>query len=155
MAEQLYRFFYREVGNREEAEDLTSEVFLRAARLLDTARHEASQRAWLRQAARTALADYWRRFCRAPITPLAAEPPAPMLDDGPTEGVWMARLPELLAGLPENYRRVLELRFLEGCSVRETAAALGLSPGNVKVLQYRALHRAAELGLAPEPAGRE
>jgi len=52
-------------------------------------------------------------------------------------------LPELLARLPENYRRVLELRFLEGCSIRETAIALGLSPGNVKVLQYRAVQRAA------------
>src|SRR5581483_5271537 len=65
VAAPLYRFFYHQVGNREEAEDLTSEVFLKAARLLDTSRDEASQRAWLRQTARTALADYWRRLYRA------------------------------------------------------------------------------------------
>jgi RNA polymerase sigma-70 factor (ECF subfamily) len=48
----------------------------------------------------------------------------------------------LLATLPENYRRVLELRFLRGYSVRETARELGLSETNVKVLQFRALNRA-------------
>ncbi len=151
MGEQLYRFFYRQVGNREEAEDLTSEVFLKAARLLDTSRDEASQRAWLHRTARSALADHWRRFYRAPEVPLAVEPAYQATADNPSEGPSTARLPALLARLPENYRRVLELRFLEGRSVHETAAALRLSPGNVKVLQYRAVQRAAELGLAPEP----
>lgn len=150
LGEQLYRFFYHQVGNREEAEDLTSEVFLKASRLLDGSRDEASQRAWLRRAARTGLADYWRRFYRGPTTPLADDPAPRPLADGAVEPRRSVRLPELLARLPENYRRVLELRFLEGCSVRETAATLGLSPGNVKVLQYRAVQRTAELGLVPE-----
>jgi RNA polymerase sigma-70 factor (ECF subfamily) len=44
---------------------------------------------------------------------------------------------------------VLELRFLERKSVAETASALGISNGNARVLQYRALRRAALLG---EPA---
>jgi RNA polymerase sigma-70 factor (ECF subfamily) len=51
----------------------------------------------------------------------------------------------VLAGLPEQYRRILRLRFLEGYSVREAAAALGVSVGNAKVLQHRALRRAAQL----------
>jgi len=151
---QLYRFFYHQVGNREEAEDLTSEVFLKAARLLDPSRDEASQRAWLRQSARTALADYWRRYYRVPSTLVVAEAPPPAIGDDPSSDAHVVRLSELLARLPENYRQVLKLRFLEGCSVRETAAILGLSPGNVKVLQYRAVRRAAELGMAAEPAER-
>ena len=53
---------------------------------------------------------------------------------------------QLLAGLPSNYRSILELRFLSGCSVRETAVRLGISVGNARVLQYRALRRAAEQG---------
>ena len=135
---------------------------MKASRLLDVTRDESSQRAWLRQAARSALADYWRRYYRQPTTPLQGDPgagedvadePPRALSDGPSRAPWSGRLPELLAELPENYRRVLELRFLEGCSVRETAAALGLSAGNVKVLQYRAVQRAAELGLGPEAAG--
>jgi DNA-directed RNA polymerase specialized sigma24 family protein len=45
-------------------------------------------------------------------------------------------------GAGESYRRVLELRFLRGYSVRETAQELNLSETNVKVLQFRALNRA-------------
>jgi RNA polymerase sigma-70 factor, ECF subfamily len=47
--------------------------------------------------------------------------------------------------LPEHYRRVLELRFLERLTVAETARAMGISSGNARVLQYRALRRAALL----------
>lgn len=145
MGERLYRLFYREVGNREEAEDLTSEVFLKASRLLDFSREEASQHAWLYRTARTAIADYWRRFYQAPTTQLRDLASASPGQDGDGRQTQSLRLPELLASLPQNYRRVLELRFLEGCSVRETAAAMGISAGNVKVLQYRAIQRAAEL----------
>src|SRR5216683_2448902 len=60
------------------------------------------------------------------------------------------RVDSLLATLPESYRRVLELRFLRGYSVRETAQELNLSETNVKVLQFRALNRAGrERGRLP------
>jgi RNA polymerase sigma factor (sigma-70 family) len=52
----------------------------------------------------------------------------------------------VLRRLPEQYRRVLELRFLQRLSVAETARELGVSHGNAKVLQYRALRKAALLG---------
>jgi len=45
--------------------------------------------------------------------------------------------------LPDRYRRVLELRFLERLSVADTARTMGISSGNARVLQYRALRRAA------------
>jgi RNA polymerase sigma-70 factor (ECF subfamily) len=51
---------------------------------------------------------------------------------------------EILAGLPDRYRRILELRFLEAMSLREAAQAMGVSVGNAKVLQHRALRLAAE-----------
>ena len=50
----------------------------------------------------------------------------------------------ILAALPEKYRRILELRFLDAYSVREAAAELGISVTNAKVLQYRALRLAAQ-----------
>jgi RNA polymerase sigma-70 factor (ECF subfamily) len=56
------------------------------------------------------------------------------------------RVQALLRRLPEHYRRVLELRFLERLTVAETATAMGISNGNARVLQYRALRRAALLG---------
>ncbi|PZS27433.1 MAG: RNA polymerase subunit sigma, partial [Pseudonocardiales bacterium] len=42
-------------------------------------------------------------------------------------------------------RRILELRFLEGCTVQQAADELGVTTGNAKVLQHRALRRAGEI----------
>ena len=48
-----------------------------------------------------------------------------------------------MASLPDHYRRILELRFLEGYSIKESARALSVSVSDAKVLQYRALRMAA------------
>jgi RNA polymerase sigma-70 factor (ECF subfamily) len=53
---------------------------------------------------------------------------------------------QLLQRLPGNYRRILELRFLQAFSVREAASQMGVSVANAKVLQYRALRMAAQSG---------
>jgi RNA polymerase sigma-70 factor (ECF subfamily) len=53
---------------------------------------------------------------------------------------------DVLNRLPARYRRVLELRFLQGYSIEETAQELGITPGNVKVIQYRALAKAVQVG---------
>ena len=53
------------------------------------------------------------------------------------------RVEQILAELPERYRRILELRFLGSCSVQEAAQELGVTVGNAKVLQHRALRQAA------------
>src|SRR5919205_832213 len=66
----VYRFVYSRVGNREDAEDLTSEVFLKASRQLDSSRLEASVAKWLFTVARTVLADHWRRYYSGVVVPL-------------------------------------------------------------------------------------
>jgi RNA polymerase sigma-70 factor (ECF subfamily) len=145
----IYRFLYSRVGNPEDAEDLTSEVFLKATNSLDHSRSEASIAQWLFTVARTVLADHWRRYYRAgaPL-PLddqrASEIPSETADSSSAEPSAQRAL-ELLAQLPERYRNVLELRFLRGYSIQETAQELGLSPNNVKVIQHRALAKAVEI----------
>ena len=57
------------------------------------------------------------------------------------------RAGRILARLPDNYRRVLELRFLRGYSIKEVAAELKATPGSVKVMQLRALRAAAKVRL--------
>jgi RNA polymerase sigma factor (sigma-70 family) len=151
----IYRFIYARVGNRPDAEDLTAQVFLRAVEQLDTSRDEAQIASWLYRVSQNAIADHWRAFYRLPV--VAADDVAPGWEPADTaEPMATAREPEadpparsrvtaLLARLPERYRRVLELRFLERLSVAETAERMGISHGNAKVLQYRALRRAALL----------
>lgn len=141
----LYRFIYARVGNREDAEDLASEVFLKASRQLDLAREDAGIAQWLFTVARTVLADHWRRYYRtAPTVPLEEEL-IPEAEQKSARQAGEQRVADVLAVLPERSRTVLELRFLRGYSVAETAQELGLTPDNVKVIQHRALAKVAQL----------
>ena len=148
----IYRFVYARVGNHPDAEDLTAQVFVRAVEQLDTGREPGQIAAWLYRVAHNATADYWRAFYRLPL--VGTDHVAPgwePVDEGgrpkaePDERA-AVRVQALLRRLPDQYRRVLELRFLERLSVAETARAMGISNGNARVLQYRALRRAALLG---------
>jgi len=149
----IHRFIYARVGNRPDAEDLTGQVFMRAVEQLDVDRPSAQIAAWLYRVAQNAVADYWRAFYRLPKVgleqvavawePMTLTPSAHAQADAESA---TAAVHRLLARLPDQYARVLELRFLQRLSVAETAARLGISHGNAKVLQYRALRRAATLG---------
>ncbi len=148
----IYRFIYARVGNRPDAEDLTAQVFLRAVEQLDTGRDDAQIASWLYRVSQNAVADYWRAFYRLPIVDPDRLAPSWEPSEPPTvahtgsEEKARARIDALLRHLPDRYRQVLELRFLERLSVAETAQRMGVSHGNAKVLQYRALRRAALLG---------
>lgn len=148
----IYRFIYARVGNHPDAEDLTAQVFVRAVEQLDTSRDPRQIAAWLYRVAHNATADYWRAFYRLPVVGVDHVAPGwePADESGraPVEPDERAgiRVQVLLRRLPDHYRRVLELRFLERKTVAETATALGISNGNARVLQYRALRRAALLG---------
>lgn len=145
----VYRFLYSRVGNREDAEDLTSEVFLKAARQLQSDRPEASIAQWLFTVARTVLADHWRRYYRTgPVLQFEEGYANNLPDEEEHRGVSNSRqelVTRVLNALPERYSRVLELRFLRGYSIQETAAELDLSAENVKVIQHRALAKAVLL----------
>src|SRR5438477_10108450 len=144
-AAKIYRFIYAKVGNREAAEDLTSEVFLKATRWLAQDRSADSIRAWLYTVARGTIADYWRAQSQHPTVPL--EDPDAVLFCGREAPQEVRRTRErawrILDALPEREREVLRLRFLHGYTAVEIGQALGLTPGNVRILQMRALRRAA------------
>lgn len=143
--EWVYRLLFARVGNRPDAEDLTSEVFTAALRSMRTTASPPQVRAYLATTARTVLAGYWRRTMRRQVTTLDlaslladADPAAPSAQDA------AKRAERIIAELPERYRRILQLRFLRAYSVREAAAELGVSVANAKVLQHRAVRLAAQ-----------
>jgi RNA polymerase sigma-70 factor (ECF subfamily) len=138
---------YRSVRNREEAEDLTSQIFLKVVSGLDETRAAKVTTIWLFQLTRTTIADYWRTRARAALCSLEA-----LIDtgwDGPTQeslpqnDTAAERVQLLMQALPSQYREVLTCRFLLDLSIRDTAQCMGLTPANIKVLQFRALKRAA------------
>ncbi len=144
--DRVYRLMFAKVGNRPDAEDLTAEVFLAALRPLRVSASVGEVRAYLSATARTVLAGYWRRTLGREITSLNDdEGLGPMPAETAASSDSAGRAAVILAGLPDPYRRILQLRFLDSCSVREAAAALGVSVTYAKVLQHRALRRAAQL----------
>lgn len=148
----IYRYIYSKVGNREEAEDLTSQTFIKAVRSLDCERSPQSMQKWLFQVAHTTIADYWRSRYRLSTSSLEVllasgwEGPVDVEEASSPENMLPnERVQALLALLPIHYREVLNCRFLLNLSIKETANKMGLTEANVKVLQFRALKRAAEL----------
>jgi len=138
----LYRYVYSRTGNTPDAEDVTSTTFLRALPRLRSDVSPAEIRAYLRTTARSVLADIWRQRHGTVLMEFDDERDAATPSDPERE----VDVSGILDGLPSNYRSVLEYRFLRGYSIRETAAAMGVSIANAKVLQLRALRRAAATG---------
>jgi RNA polymerase sigma-70 factor, ECF subfamily len=147
----IYRYVYRHVRNEQDAEDLTSQIFLKAVRGLDLERSALHQQAWLFQVARTTIADYWRVYYRHSPTHsldklVEAGWEGPVVEETILESSAAAdRVQSILQLLPTRYREVLTYRFLLNLSIRETAARMGLTESNVKVIQSRALKKAIKL----------
>ncbi len=145
----VYRTLFARVGNRTDAEDLTAEVFLAALRPLRLTVSVGEVRAYLRATARTVLAAHWRETVGREITSIEdIEQPVDSQDAISTAPRRVARV---LDSLPDRYRQILESRFLRGNSIKESAAELGISVANAKVLQHRALRLAAQVNDGGQP----
>jgi RNA polymerase sigma-70 factor (ECF subfamily) len=145
---RLYRLMYAKVGNRPDAEDLTTEVFMAALGPLRVGASRGEVRAYLTATARTVLAGYWRRRLGVQVTSIDPEMDVIFfyLEEPSAHSDAPARARRLLNALPERYRRILELRFLEALSIKEAAREMGITVANAKVLQHRALRMAANSG---------
>lgn len=138
---KIYRFVYLKVGRKEEAEDLTHQVFLHAWEHLPGYRHEGYPlSSWLYRIARNAVIDYYRTRRSAVALDeleldLAGEE---HLEEAADAAIALADIRAALTTLKPAYQDVLILRFVEELSLRETAEALGRSEGAVKLLQHRA-----------------
>ena len=149
----IYLYVYSKVGNREDAEDITADVFLKATRNVNYKLDSYSICKWLFLVARSTIADYWRNQSLEQTSSLDE-----LLEvgwEGPsedalstTDGTTEDRVQQILQALPLRYREVLKCRFLLNLSIKATASRMGLTGANVKVLQFRALKRAAALELS-------
>jgi len=153
-SDKLFRYLYLRLGEREPAEDLAAEVFVRLVRMLphyriNSARPVAAFSAWLYKIAANLLTDHYRRqrFRRhtdlADQAHLAADSPSPHqhveTDEAKTD-VWAA-----VGRLGAEQQAVVLYRFAERCSLAEAAELMGKSLGAVKALQHRALTRLRQL----------
>jgi RNA polymerase sigma-70 factor (ECF subfamily) len=138
---RVYAFVSRRVSSRDEAQDVTAEVFHQALRNIGRFQWRGVPfAAWLLRIAANALADRWQRAARAVEVP--AEEAQIENDAGHAEAAEIERramLFQLVDRLPADQRLVIQRRFVEQKSIREIAQELGRSEGAVKQLQFRAL----------------
>ena len=137
---RIYRYCYRRFGNRHDAEDTTSAVFIRALERLETYKG-GSFRAWLFAIARTSVADRYRHLPEAPFDALFEVADA---NECPEEHAIRAAdvhaVRFMLASLSPDQREVIELR-LAGLDGADIARAMNRSVDAVKMLQLRAMRR--------------
>jgi RNA polymerase sigma-70 factor, ECF subfamily len=145
--ELVYAYIARRIRTRDEAQDLTAEVFRKALEHLPRFRWTGAPfAAWLFRIGSNLIADRSKKAARE----VNAAEPALMEDlkHGSKSGAQQsefeeaerrARLFRLVDELGEDQRRVIVMRFAEDKSIRDIAGKLGRSEGAVKQLQFRAL----------------
>ena len=135
-AHRVYAFVARRVRERDEVEDITSEVFHQALRNLKRYEYRGVPfSAWLFKIAANSIAQHGRNAARAKEDPLD-DAPEPVTDE---DAERRAVLFDLLKRLPQDQQKVVRLRYAEQKSMREIAADMNRSEAAVKQLHYRAL----------------
>ena len=141
---QIYRFVYSRVRDQTVAEDVTSEVFMKALRSIgryqDTGRPFA---AWLYQIAVNAIADRYRTLRPSQslddFHDLSVAGPA--LEDLAAHRDEIRRIWGLVEALPAQQKTALVLKFQEDMKIEDIAVAMGKTSGAVKLLIHRGVSR--------------
>jgi RNA polymerase sigma-70 factor (ECF subfamily) len=138
---RVYAYVSRRVHNREEAEDITSDVFHHAlAKLKQFEWRGTPFVAWLFRIAANALADRWEAVNRESKDVAPDE-----LADIEVHNIEQrAALFQLVETLPADQRHVVVMRFVEQKSIKEIAQEIHRTEGAVKQLQFRALEKLRE-----------
>jgi RNA polymerase sigma-70 factor, ECF subfamily len=150
----VFRFIYFRVGNRQLAEDLTSDTFLRALKRIGSFTWQGRDLgAWLVTIARNLVADHFKsgRYRLEVTTGDVLD--ADREDRGPegspeaavVDHITNVALLGAVKQLNPEQQECIVLRFLQGFSVAETAQAMGKNEGAIKALQYRAVRALARL----------
>lgn len=142
---RVYAFIARRVGNRDVAQDLTSDVFHKALASIQSFEWRGVPFAgWLLRIAANMIVDRSKRSGREVSAQDQDDVPDPGTQPNLEEIDQHARLFRLVEQLPPDQRRVIGMRFAEEKSIREIANELGRSEGAVKQLQFRALQNLRE-----------
>jgi RNA polymerase sigma-70 factor (ECF subfamily) len=161
----VYRYIRFRVATRETAEDVTSEVFMKALRSFR--RYDArlaSPRTWLLRIARNAVTDHLRSLRRRGSLHVSLDRVPDLVADVPSQDervIREERIQTILNGagsLRKGDQEILSLRYGAGLGNHEIADALGISPNAVAVRLHRALKRLKDAveasNLAPGPEHR-
>ncbi len=144
----VVRYCRARIGGRDlsylSADDVAQEVCLAVLKVLPGYQDRGGSFVYLvRAIAANKVADAFRSVARDRSKPVPELPDRPLGGNEPENHVLEldlgARLGRLIASLPPLHQDILSLRIVAGLSANETAEALGISAGNVRITQFRAL----------------
>ncbi len=144
--DQIFRFIFFKIGNREDAQDLASATFLRCWGYVQEGKLKSEQeykslRSFLYKIARNLTIDYYRQ-ARPQASLEEAEEIAADFNPGLIEAETSIEVEFITAKLKElksEYRNILVLKYVNDLTISEIAPILGKTKGNVRVTLYRAL----------------
>lgn len=147
----VYGYMFKRLNNRQAAEDLTADVFLKMFRGIEKIDNNGADLAkWVSTVAHHQLMDHYRRCAIRPETlagdiwDLLGEPPDDRTDTDPESCLERPELINALKQLTPRRRRMVVLRILMDLSVPDTAELMGCTEGTVKSTLSRAIHELAE-----------
>jgi len=146
--ERIYRFVYFRVEDQQTAEDITSQVFLKAWSNLNRFRFgRTPYLAWLYTIAHNAVIDHYRtRKVTAALEDVQLSQPdyAEKVENDIDLSVEMRSIKAAIRRLTDDQQQVLTLKFIEGMSNNEIARHLGKREGAIRALQMRGLQALAK-----------
>jgi RNA polymerase sigma-70 factor (ECF subfamily) len=147
----VFQYIFYRVGDHQEAEDLTEQVFLKTWEGIGRYRVEVPFKAWIYRIAHNMVIDHYRG--RKDVMELEENTDVPEKKPGVEENLLSeekaAQLARAISQLSPLHQHVLILRFINGFSVKEAGQILDRSEGAIRVLQHRAL-KAAQAFLTAE-----
>ena len=141
--DRIYSYLHLSVGNRHDAEDLTTQTFLKMLEAIGRFRWQSVPfSAWLFRIAHNLAIDHFRARRRVQPEDEVPEPPGQeesSAEQQAMESIGQAGMLTLIERLSMEQRQVLTLKFLFGFANAEVAGILEKTEGAVKSLQHRAL----------------
>lgn len=149
--EKIYRFIFFKVSSKQEAEDLTSEVFLKAWQYINDEKQINSINAFLYTIARNKVIDYYRKNSKLKAVELDD---SKLLNQNKNNQhqeeeidnkIAHDNINKFLNQLKTEYKEALLLRYVDDFSISQIAQILNKTKGNVRVLIHRALEALREI----------
>jgi RNA polymerase sigma-70 factor, ECF subfamily len=141
--DRIYSYLHVSVGNRHDAEDLTTQTFLKMLESIGKFRWQSAPfSAWLFRIAHNLAMDHFRagrRWQPEEEVPEAAPDEATSAEEGALESIGRRSMLELIDDLSPEQQQVLTLKFVFNFANAEAATILGKTEGAIKSLQHRAL----------------
>jgi len=142
--DKIARYVYVHIGNKEEAEDIAGEVFLKALQSLESYREQGvPMQGWLFRIAHNLTVDYLRKMNKRRTVPIDSV--VLQGNDNPAntaeKNIEFERVSEAMQELTTEQREVINLRFFGGLTSKEVGGVLGKSDGAVREMQRAAIEK--------------